>query len=565
MPDLVKVRRALISVSDKAGIERFARGLLAHGVEIVSTGGTAKLLAAAGLPVTPIDQLTGFPEMMDGRVKTLHPKVHGGLLAIRDNAEHRAAMSEHGIEPIDLLCVSLYPFEETIAREGVADAEAIEQIDIGGPAMIRSGSKNHAAVAVITSPTQYGPVLAEMEVTDGCTSLEIRRQLAGAAFARTAEYDGAIAEYLRGGEESRETRDASREGGGGGGESRETRVASREASFPEVLRVELRRIAMLRYGENPHQLAAVYVDPAHSGPSVITARQLHGKELSYNNLNDGAAALDLAAALRAQAGVGGGRFAACVIKHANPCGAAVAGSCLAAVDQAIAGDPLAAFGGILALAGQLDLSAAERLCAKDIFLEVLIAEGFEAEAEAALKARWQNLRMLATGPLESVPPRELVLKPIRGGALAQTPDELAPAPQTWTHAAGPMPTVERLAQAAAIEVMVRAMTSNAIAIGGPIRADDPGAGVRLYGGGLGQVDRVTACRIAAEKAGPLARGAIAVSDAFFPFADGPQVLIDAGVTMIVHTGGSKRDQETFDLCGQRGVTCMVTGVRRFRH
>ncbi|MBL8757078.1 MAG: bifunctional phosphoribosylaminoimidazolecarboxamide formyltransferase/IMP cyclohydrolase [Phycisphaerae bacterium] len=547
MPDLVKVTRALISVSDKRGVEALAKGLASHGVEIVSTGGTAALLAGAGVPVTPIDRLTGFPEMMDGRVKTLHPKVHGGLLAIRDHPEHAAAMRAHGIGPIDLLCVNLYPFEQTIAREGVTRDEAIEQIDIGGPAMVRSGSKNHAYVAVLTDPGQYGSVLAEMEVTAGCTSLALRRELAGAAFARTAAYDTAIAAYLNGA-------GARTAASGGPGSD----AGDADARFPAELRPVLRRLATLRYGENPHQPAAVYADPAAAGPSVIGTRQLHGKELSYNNLNDAAAALDLAIALHAQAG---GSVAACVIKHANPCGAAVAPDALSAADRAIAGDPLAAFGGIMALSGVIDAPAARRLCEKDVFLEVLIAPDYSPDALDALRARWQNLRILAVGPLTRRPGDDgLSLKFIPGGALAQAPDTLPPDPAAWAHRAGPAPDAESLRAAATIEVIVRAMTSNAVAIGGR-----DGNAVRLLGGGLGQVDRVTACRIAVEKAGASARGAIAVSDAFFPFPDGPTILAAAGVRMIVHPGGSKRDQETFDLCAARGITCMTTGVRRFRH
>ncbi|MGD9689105.1 MAG: bifunctional phosphoribosylaminoimidazolecarboxamide formyltransferase/IMP cyclohydrolase [Phycisphaerales bacterium] len=545
MPDLVRVRRALISVSDKTGVEALGRALARHGVEIVSTGGTAKLLAAAGIAVTPIDRLTGFPEMMDGRVKTLHPKVHGGLLAVRDDPGHAASMREHGIPEIDLLCVNLYPFEQTVARAGVTREEAVEQIDIGGPAMVRSGSKNHEYVAVLTEAGQYARVLEEMDARGGCTSRALRRSLAAEAFARTAEYDAAIAGYL-----GAETGPAARD----------------EGAFPKRLRPRLERVSTLRYGENPHQAAAVYAEEGFSGPSVISARQLHGKELSYNNLNDASAALELAAALGAF-GTASGRAGACVIKHANPCGAAVARDARAAIDRAIAGDPLAAFGGIIALAGRVDAAAAARLCERDVFLEVLVAEGFDGEALEALRSRWTNLRVLEVGRLDKLTADAARpgIKFIRGGALVQMPDVLAPDPAKWEHKAGPKPDEGQLAAAGAIEVMVRAMTSNAVAIGGV----DEGA-IRLFGGGVGQVDRVTACRIAVEKAGAasggvLERGAIAVSDAFFPFPDGPEILIDAGVSMIVHPGGSKRDQETFDLCAARGVTCMVTGVRRFRH
>ncbi|MFN0010655.1 MAG: bifunctional phosphoribosylaminoimidazolecarboxamide formyltransferase/IMP cyclohydrolase [Phycisphaerales bacterium] len=607
MPDLVRIRRALISVSDKSGVEAFARDLVSQGVEIVSTGGTARLLRDAGLPVRTVDSLTNFPEMMDGRVKTLHPNIHGGILAVRDNAEHAAAMQAHSIEPIDLVCVNLYPFEETVAREGCTRDEAIENIDIGGPAMVRSAAKNHEHVAVLSHPRQYGPVLAEMNITDGCVSRELRRQLAAAALRTTADYDDAIATYLSTALET----PSQREGAGGGRTS--SSGSLREAAggqspsplpldgagggspppFPPALTLHFALHQTLRYGENPHQAAAVYTDPSATGPSAITARQLHGKELSYNNLHDASAALELIIALRQHSPA---HIAAACIKHANPCGASLASSPLAAVDAAIAGDPLAAFGGIIAVSGTLDLAAANRLCAKDVFLEVLLAEGFEPDVLQALRTRWQNLRILQLAPLDATPEPARTFKPIRGGLLVQDADALAPDPGIWTHAAGPKPTPAQLDAAAAIEIMVRAMNSNAVAIGGletPSQREGAGGGqtathvpfegagggqssrlapdasrppaIALFGAGLGQVDRVSACRLAVEKAGPRASAAIAVSDAFFPFADGPKLLIDAGISLIVHTGGSKRDQETFDLCNARGVCCMTTGVRRFRH
>jgi phosphoribosylaminoimidazolecarboxamide formyltransferase/IMP cyclohydrolase len=579
-PDLVRVRRALISVSDKAGLEAFAAALVERGVELISTGGTAKALAAAGLPVRSVDALTGFPEILDGRVKTLHPKVHGGLLAVRDDPAHAAAMKQHHIEPIDLVCINLYPFEQTVARPGVSRHEAIENIDVGGPAMVRASAKNHAYVAILTNPRQYGAVLAEMQVTDGCTSREMREQLAREAFALTARYDAAVAEYLAVAPPDKPARH-SHPPHPPHPPHAPARPAADAAStddgptpsglFPPTLSLSYIKGADLRYGENPHQPAAVYTDPGFDGPSVVSARQLHGKELSYNNLHDADAALGLAIALAQTAGEDA--TAACVIKHANPCGAAIAGSARAAVDRAIAGDPLAAFGGIVALWGVVDEPAAARLCEKDIFLEVLIAREFAPAALDALRARWANLRLLALGSAEPPAPARpapgsgpalLQYKPIRGGLLAQAADTLPPDPGTWQHQAGPAPSAGTLRAAAAIECMVRAMNSNAVALGSPDPAGGPDC-VRLVGGGLGQVDRLQACKIAVEKAGPLARGAIAVSDAFFPFPDGPRVLIDAGVSTIVHPGGSKRDQETFDLCQQHGVTCLVTGVRRFKH
>lgn len=578
-PDLVPIRTALISVSDKAGVEAFARSLASHGVRLLSTGGTAKLLRDAGLSVTPVEEWTGAAEMMDGRVKTLHPKVHGAILAVRDLPHHARALGELAVAPIDLVCINLYPFERTVADPAVRIEEAIEQIDIGGPAMVRSAAKNHAYCTVVTHASQYGPILAEMAVTEGCTSAALRRQLAAAAFARTAAYDAAIEAYLTPrAQPPAPHQHASTPTAASGDPSATASVAS--VHFPERLVLKYERTQTLRYGENPHQAAAVYrenLGPAgtpHAGPSVVGARQIHGKELSYNNLHDAAAALELVIGLAA---VANERFAAAVIKHANPCGAALAPSPAVAIDRAIAGDELAAFGGILACSGAIDLPAAQRLVRAGTFLEVILAPHFNDDAAAMLRAKSVNVRLLAVGDLLAAAQRgaspasathaasaaPLTFKSIPGGLLVQEADRLPPSPQRWTHAAGPAPDAAKLNAAAAIEVVVRAMSSNAIAIGGIDPAD--ASSVRLFGGGVGQVDRVTACGLAVTKAGPLARGAIAVSDAFFPFPDGPEKLIAAGVTTIVHPGGSKRDHETFELCNKHGVTCLVTGVRRFRH
>jgi phosphoribosylaminoimidazolecarboxamide formyltransferase / IMP cyclohydrolase len=567
-PQPVQITRALLSVSDKTDLIPFARALADRGVEIISTGGTARALAEAGIPVTPIDQLTGFPEIMDGRVKTLHPRVHGGLLAVRDNPEHAAAMTQHGIKPIDLVCINLYPFEQTIAREeGVEQREAVEQIDIGGPSMIRSAAKNFQWVTVVTSPAQYDRVVSELESGKGAggggggaTTLTLRAELAAAAFGRTSEYDAAIAAYL----------------------SRASGIA-----FPHMLRLGFVKSAELRYGENPHQSAALYRDPAAIGQTIVGAvasgGQLHGKELSYNNINDAAAALEVAKALawlddsalgNASKDPGDSSIpstiGACIVKHTNPCGAAIALDARMAVELAIAGDPLAAYGGILALNATLDESVADRLCQKDVFMEVIVAPAFTERALDMLRARWANVRLLDVGPpqrraLGSA--RKVEFRSVPGGMLAQDRDLRTPTPAQWIHAAGPRPTESQLAQASFLEVLVRALTSNAISIGGPSSGGASAApsGVRLFGAGAGQVDRLTACRIAIEKAGPRAAGAIAFSDAFFPFPDGPQLLATAGVQMICHPGGSKRDQETFDLCNERGITCMVTGIRHFRH
>ncbi|MBX3375375.1 MAG: bifunctional phosphoribosylaminoimidazolecarboxamide formyltransferase/IMP cyclohydrolase [Phycisphaeraceae bacterium] len=547
MPDLVPISRAILSVSDKTDLVPFARALASHGVEIISTGGTAQALAAAGIAVTPIDKVTGFPEIMGGRVKTLHPMVHGGLLGVRDEAEHAAAMKAHGIRPIDLVCINLYPFERTVSVPGVQEREAIEQIDIGGPSMIRSGAKNFEWVTVVTSPGAYDRVVGELGANNGRTTRRLRSELAAAAFARTAEYDSAIAAYL------------SRSG---------------EAAFPQTLRLGYVKVDELRYGENPHQEAALYRDPASTGPSVVNARKLHGKELSYNNINDAAAALELVKALgRLRPGAVG----AAVIKHTNPCGCACvvegAGAVRRAVDLAIAGDSLAAYGGILAVNRVIDRDAAERICGPDTFLEVIVAPEFTPEALDMIRARWTGVRLLATGERAASTRRKLEYRSVPGGMLVQDRDVRTPTPGAWVHAAGPAPTAAQLEAAAMLEVVVRFVGSNAVVIGG-----DGGAGATvLHATGGGQVDRVTACKIAVEKAGGVggtggtggagnrAKGAIAVGDAFFPFPDGPKILCDAGVSMIVHPGGSKRDQETFDLCAARGVTCMTTGVRHFKH
>jgi phosphoribosylaminoimidazolecarboxamide formyltransferase / IMP cyclohydrolase len=531
MPDLVPIRRALLSVSDKKDLIPFAKALAARGVEIISTGGTARALADAGIAVTAIDQLTGFPEIMGGRVKTLHPMVHGGLLALRDDPAHEEAMRRHGIKPIDLVCINLYPFERTIAQDGVTESEAIEQIDIGGPSMIRSAAKNFAWVTVVTSPSQFDRVVAELEKHQGATTQRLRGELAATAFGRTSEYDAAIASYLS---------------------------LTSAVAFPHVLRLGYTKAEELRYGENPHQAAALYRDPAISGGTLVHARQLHGKQLSYNNINDGSAAWELA---RAFGQLAPDRPGACVIKHTNPCGAAIASTCRQAVDLAIAGDPTAAYGGILAVNTPFDLAAAERLAGPDVFMELIIAPEFAPDALEMLRKRWSTVRILEIGAAAAARPRLIEYKSIPGGMLAQDRDTTIPAPDHWVHAAGPMPTPEQLRAAAFLEVTVRALTSNAVVIGGTAEGD----AVRIFGAGAGQVDRLTSCRIAVQKAGNLARGAVAAGDAFFPFADGPKVLIEAGVSLILHPGGSKRDQETFDACAAAGIPCLTTGLRHFRH
>ena len=525
--NLVRVTRALISVSDKINIIPFAAQLAEMGVQIVSTGGTAETLRKAGIEVMLIKEVTGFPEMMDGRVKTLHPLIHGGLLARRDLPHHTRAMKEHGIPPIDLVCVNLYPFEETIATEGVSDSEAIEQIDIGGPSMVRSAAKNHAFVAIVTDPSQYEEVLEELENRAGSTTLALRRRLASAAFTRTAEYDAAISTWM--------TRN--------------------DSPMAQQRTIALSKVDDLRYGENPHQNAALYKIANSPRGTLIDAKQLHGKPLSYNNLNDASAALETVRAMTRVAGV---EHAACVVKHTNPCGAASASTVVDAVDKAIAGDPMAAYGGILACGSQIDLPAAQRIAGEGTFFEVVIAPSFAPDALTLLRERWQNVRLLAVGT--AVLDITTEMKWLPGGMLVQDRDLTVPDPSQWVHTAGPEPTNEQLNAAAMLECVCRALSSNAVLLGG---IDNGSA--RLFGAGAGQMDRVASCLGAVRKAGELAKGSIALSDAFFPFDDGPKILIEAGVSMIVHPGGSKRDQDTIDLCNAAGVTCMTTGIRHFRH
>lgn len=529
MTNQTRIRRALLSVSDKTDLVPFARSLVELDIQIISTGGTARALAEAGVPVIPVEQVTGFPEMMDGRVKTLHPAIHGALLGRRDLDTHMKAMADHDITPIDLVCINLYPFEQTILDRDVAPEEAIEQIDIGGPAMLRSAAKNHADVTVVTSSEQYDRVVNELRANDGATSLDLRRDLAAAAFMRTAQYDTAISAWM---------------------------CSRREEEFPTILRLTYAHHADMRYGENPHQKAALYANPASPEPSVVTAKVLHGKPLSYNNINDAAAALELVQDLHDFAPR---RASIAIIKHTNPCGAATADELTAAFDLAYEGDPLAAYGGILASSRKIDMQTAGLVCQGQKFLEVIIAPGFEEDALEAISERWKNVRLLAAGDLTRSGRRQIQYRSVPGGMLAQERDLKRTTVMGWSHAAGPAPDDETLNEAGFTWTVVKHVKSNAIAIA---------RGGQLLGSGAGQMDRVASCRLAVEKAADRIRGdrpAIAASDAFFPFPDGPKVLIDAGVKMIVQPGGSKRDHETLQLCEERNVTCMLTGTRHFRH
>ena len=562
MATTLTFRRALLSVSDKTGLDILARFLHDDGAEIISTGGTATAIEALGIPVTRVEDVTGFPEIMDGRVKTLHPKIHAGLLARRDLPDHVGALVDHEIKPIDLLVVNLYPFEKTVANPDVSLEDAIENIDIGGPAMIRAAAKNHEHVAVVTDPSQYADLIEDYGRDDCCTP-EFRRRLAAAAFARTAAYDAAITNYLFARED-----DARPIGS--------TEADDAGTALPWKLALPLTKVRSLRYGENPHQDAGVYAldgpqfqgNAEHRVPDhargLAFAPPLHGKPLSYNNLLDANASLALARELFA---LDPSRHAAVVVKHTNPCGAAVADSALACVDGALAGDPLAAYGGILATTSRLDRDAAERLAARGTFLEVIIAAGFEDEAMDVLTRRSKSVRLLEVEPRVAPAGTRVEartsLRAIDGGFLVQTCDTVRTPTDEWTLAAGEAADDATLGAAEIVWTICKHLSSNAIAIGGP---DPEREGrVRLFGAGAGQMDRVASCRIAVEKAGERAAGAIAASDAFFPFPDGPGILADAGIRAIVHPGGSKRDAETFDLCRERGVACYTTGVRHFRH
>ncbi len=521
MNDHVPVRRALLSVSDKTDLVPFARALANRGVELISTGGTARALAEAGIAVTPIEGLTGFPEILDGRVKTLHPLVHGGLLAQRDQPSHLQALQSHGIQPIDLVCVNLYPFAKALRDQEATREELIEMIDIGGPAMIRSAAKNHEFVVVVTTPTQYDRVINELTAHNGATTPELRWDLAAAAFSRTAEYDARIASWMH---------------------------RRQAAVMPDQFRLNLTKVMDLRYGENPHQQAALYRDPASQGPTIVNAEVLHGKPLGFNNVNDAAAALALIREFD--------HPAAAIIKHTNPCGAGTAATLHEAFARAYAGDPLAAYGGILALNRPVDAETAAAIVEGEKFFEIVVAPSYAPAALEALCARWKNVRILAVGDQPPTTDRKIEFKSIPGGMLVQDQDLRRSSPTEWRHAAGPAPTEAQREAAALAWTVAKHLKSNAVAIAGE---------GMVVGAGAGQMDRLTACRIAVEKAGERARGAVAASDAFFPFADGPRILIEAGVSLIVQPGGAKRDEETLALCTERGVTCLLTGIRHFRH
>jgi phosphoribosylaminoimidazolecarboxamide formyltransferase/IMP cyclohydrolase len=528
------IRRALLSVSDKSGLADLGAALAARGVELVSTGGTAKTLRDAGLAVRDVADLTGFPEMMDGRVKTLHPAVHGGLLALRDNAEHVAAMAAHGIGAIDLVVVNLYPFEATVAK-GASRGEVIENIDIGGPAMVRSAAKNHGFVTILTDPADYTSLVTEMDAHGGATTQAFRTRMAGKAYARTAAYDAAIASWFA------FSSDASDE----------------PTLFPETLPLAFQRADTLRYGENPHQSAAIYIPQVAGTAGVPQASQLQGKELSYNNLNDADAALELAAEFAGQ------EPAVVIVKHANPCGVAQGGSLLAAWEAALACDSVSAFGGIVAVNTELDGPTAEAISA--IFTEVVIAPSVSAEAREIF-AKKKNLRLLECGALPDPRRGGPALKTIAGGVLIQSRDNAAIGPDDLKVVTRRAPSEQEMKDCLFAWTIARHVKSNAIVYA----RDGATAGI-----GAGQMNRRDSARIAAIKAkeaaethgwdAPRTVGSAVASDAFFPFADGLISAAEAGATAVIQPGGSIRDDEVIAAADAAGLAMVFTGMRHFRH
>ncbi|GAB4148155.1 MAG: bifunctional phosphoribosylaminoimidazolecarboxamide formyltransferase/IMP cyclohydrolase [Sphingomonadales bacterium] len=522
------VRRALLSVSDKTGLLELGRTLAALDVEILSTGGTAKALQEAGIAVREVAEHTQFPEMMDGRVKTLHPKIHGGLLALRDNAEHVAAMRAHDIGAIDMLVVNLYPFEATVAK-GAAAEDCIENIDIGGPAMIRSAAKNHGDVVVVVDPEDYAEVIAALQDQGGSTGLELRRALAAKAFARTAAYDAAIAQWF---------------------------ADQAETLFAPTITVSARRAAMLRYGENPHQHAALYLTgPAR--PGVATATQVQGKELSYNNLNDTDAAFELVSEFDPATP------AVAIIKHANPCGVAIGADLRDAYVKALACDPVSAFGGIIALNQILDEAAASEIA--KIFTEVVIAPDATAGARAVMAAK-KNLRLLLTGGLADPKAGGTNLRTVAGGLLLQNRDNGMVTAKDLHVVTKRQPSDQEIADMLFAFRVAKHVKSNAI-----VYARD---GVTV-GIGAGQMSRVDSVRIAARKAqdaaqaagwpAPRTAGSVVASDAFFPFADGLLSAVEAGARAVIQPGGSMRDAEVIAAADAHDIAMVMTGMRHFRH
>lgn len=537
----VRIKRALLSVSDKSGLADLGIALADRGVELISTGGTARTLRDAGLEVCDVSDLTGFPEMMDGRVKTLHPKVHGGLLALRDNAEHTAAMEEHAIGAIDLVVVNLYPFEATVAKGADRD-EIIENIDIGGPSMVRSAAKNHGFVTILTDPADYPTLLDELKTNAGATSEAFRIRMAGKAYARTAAYDAAIANWFAFGDAFTNPLGAE---------------ALEATPFVETMPLAFRRSDVLRYGENPHQSAAIYVPQISGANGVPQANQLQGKALSYNNLNDADAALELAAEFA------GGDPAVVIVKHANPCGVAQSRTLLDAWNGALQCDSVSAFGGIVAVNTELDGATAEAIAS--IFTEVVIAPTISAQAREVFSKK-KNLRLLECGTLPDARRDGFFMKTIAGGMLIQSRDNGAVKEADLTVVTKREPTPRELQDCLFAWTVARHVKSNAIVYA----KDGVTAGI-----GAGQMNRRDSARIAASKAKEAAEtndwaeprtiGSAVASDAFFPFADGLISAAEAGASAVIQPGGSIRDEEVIAAADEAGLAMVFTGMRHFRH
>ncbi len=521
--DKVKIKRALISVSDKSGLIEFAKELAAHGVELISTGGTAKAIKDAGIPVKDISEVTGFPEMLDGRVKTLHPVVHGGLLSLRDNKEHMDTIAKHKIQPIDLVCVNLYPFEATISKPNVELHEAIENIDIGGPSMIRSASKNYRSVTVVTSAARYADVMKEMKENDGATTFKLRQELAIEAFGNTARYDGMIHEYLH------------------------KRLSDKK--WPDVFTLSGVKLQEMRYGENPHQPAAFYKDRANNLPTIVNGKQLQGKELSYNNIMDADAAVVIVKEFDEPA--------VTIIKHTNPCGTAIGKDAQEAFVKAFEADPLSAFGGIVAVNRPVDEKTAQVVLEKLSFFEIIIAPSYDAGALKAFEAR-KNLRVMSLEGLgkakDTVPGYHV--RRVEGGFLVQEFDQ-AVEDKTLYKVVGEKQPDPKLAKDMEFGwKLVKHVKSNAIVL----VKDGVSIGV-----GAGQMNRVGSLAIAIQQAGDKAKGSVMASDALLPFRDSVDACAKAGIAAIIQTGGSVRDKEVIEAANHHGIPMIFTSFRHFKH
>lgn len=528
----MKVKRALISVSDKTGLEDLAKVLGQFGVEILSTGGTAKAIRALGIAVKDVSEHTGFPEMLDGRVKTLHPKVHGGLLALRDDKEHMETVKNHGIGLIDMVVVNLYPFEKTVAKEGVKLEEAIENIDIGGPSMLRSAAKNHRSVCVICDPSDYGRVIADMKANDGGISEKLLVELGVKVFERTSTYDAAIYRYLK--------NKVTGEGQGSGVKGQE--------GFPQTLNLNFTKIQDLRYGENPHQKAAFYKDPSSDEPSVSSAVQLHGKELSFNNIIDLDAALEIVK--------GFDEPAATIIKHTNPCGTATAKTLKQAYIDALDCDRLSAFGSIVGFNRPVDLEVAQTILEEADFVECIIAPSYDGKALEALRTK-KNLRLLEVKNFSAKATRhDQDTKKVVGGLLVQDRDVARLKESDLKVVTKKAPTKEQVQSLLFGWVVAKHVKSNAIVLC---------QGTKTVGVGAGQMSRVVSVSIAAEKAGDRAKGSTLASDAFFPKEDGIEQAAKAGAVAIIQPGGSIRDKEVIAMADKLGIAMVFTGIRHFRH